>query len=367
LRTCEHSSLILNFKAVEGVFPNVCVPLAGILETTPGFEFEFYYLSDYLKKTAIRSPLRVGQNTDTLKNTCLDRIWRFENFNDISAVLDAFRQKLQQVVVCEKGVLEAFEWGLNEVLDNVLRHSGKEFGYVMGQVHQASRNFVFCVYDTGRGIYGSLANSAHQPKTPEEALELAVSENVTRDKLVGQGNGLYVLRRIISENTGKLNIISNAAWYKMDNGDTATLPFASSPKGCVVDFQLNCAKEIRLDNVLESKRHPPNLWVEALEDGDGAIVVSMKEKNAGTGTRQTGEMLRNEIINLHKQSGKKIILDFQGISVISSGFADELIGKLMVELGLFECAKNFQTKNMAPTVRMIVQRSAGQRMMEENK
>ena len=39
------NQFILNFKDVESAYPNVCVPIAGIVENLShkGFQFEFYY------------------------------------------------------------------------------------------------------------------------------------------------------------------------------------------------------------------------------------------------------------------------------------------------------------------------------------
>ena len=62
-----------------------------------------------------------------------------------------------------------------------------------------------------------------------------------------------------------------------------------------------------------------------------------------------------------------IILDFRGVNLISSSFADELIGKLVLEYGFFGFNNVIRLKNMNSLVQTIVQRSVSQRMAESLK
>jgi hypothetical protein len=365
-----NKNLILNFKNVRGAFPNVSVPIAGIIEnmSLKGINFEFYYLTEeYLKKLSIRYPLRVQENKELAQKASLDKIWRFDSADDIYLLINSFVDELSQIIVCEKGVLEGFEWSINEVLDNVLQHSSRSFGYVMGQVHHKSKHFTFCVYDTGQGIYNSLlSSSVHKPKNPVEALRLAVKEGVTRDKKIGQGNGLWGLHQIVSENTGILNIISNSACYNLTNNEVKTFDRVSQlpyDTGCVVDFQIDYSKEISISKALGGYE-PVNLKLESLEDNVGNIIIDLHNKESGVGTRKSGEKIRNELINVYKQSSKNITLDFANINIVSSSFADELIGKLVTEFGFYGFNNIFKLKNMNPNVQSIVQRSVAQRMME---
>ncbi len=364
-----NKDLILNFKNVKATFPNVSVPIAGIIEnmSLKGINFEFYYLTEYLKKLSVKTPLRVQENKELAQKASLDKIWRFDSADDIYLLINSFVDELSHIIVCEKGVLEGFEWSINEVLDNVLQHSSRSFGYVMGQVHPKTKHFAFCVYDTGQGIYNSLLSSlVHKPKTPAEALKLAVKEGVTRDKKIGQGNGLWGLHQIVSENTGILNITSNSACYNLTNNEFKTfdrVPQLPYDNGCIVDFQIDYGKEISISKALGGYE-PVNLKLESLEDNSGSINIDLHSKESGVGTRTSGEKIRNELINIYKQSSKNISLDFANINIVSSSFADELIGKLVTEFGFYGFNNIFKLKNMNSIVQSIVQRSVAQRMME---
>jgi len=359
--------LVLNFEGTKASFPNVCAPISGIIETltSQGFSFDFINLSKYLQKLSLSKPLKVLENKQ-LTNRALDKVWRFESPDEIYLLINSFVDELSQIVVCEKGVLDGFEWSINEVLDNILQHSGKTYGYVMGQVHRRTKHFAFCAYDSGTGIYQSLLNSIHNPKSPGEALILSVKEGVTRDKKIGQGNGLWGLHQIVSENTGILNISSNTASYSLKNNKYRifeNLPQLPNNNGCIVDFQLDYNKEISISKALGGYE-PVNMKIESLEDDFGNIIINLKSKESGVGTRKSGEKIKNELINIHKQSGKSITLDFKDLNIVSSSFADELIGKLVAEFGFYTFNNVFKLKNMNTSVQSIVQRSVAQRMIE---
>jgi hypothetical protein len=170
----------------------------------------------------------------------------------------------------------------------------------------------------------------------------------------------------VSENTGQLNIISNSACYNLINNRDKIFDHISQlayDNGCIVDFQIDYSKEISISKALGGYE-PVNMKIESLEDNSGNIIINLQNKESGVGTRKSGEKIRNELINVYKQSSKPITLDFSGINIISSSFADELIGKLVTEFGFYGFNNIIKLKNMGPSVQSIVQRSVAQRMME---
>ena len=90
------------------------------------------------------------------------------------------------------------------------------------------------------------------------------------------------------------------------------------------------------------------------------------EETTGYGTRIAGSRVRNKIINyLHRvDTPSKINIDFRGISMISSSFADEFIGKLLAELGFLRFTKIINLNNVSPSIESILNRSVSQRMAE---
>ena len=81
-------------------------------------------------------------------------------------------------------------------------------------------------------------------------------------------------------------------------------------------------------------------------------------------TRVSGARIRNEVINLQTTTTRPVILDFDGVSIVSSSFADELIRKLIVYCGFVEFTQTIHLRNMNEAIQSIVQRSVTQRMAE---
>jgi STAS-like domain of unknown function (DUF4325) len=94
------------------------------------------------------------------------------------------------------------------------------------------------------------------------------------------------------------------------------------------------------------------------------ILYCLTEWKDGVSTRTSGEKLRLEIIDNFLETKKRFVIDFANINVISSSFADELLGKLVVELGFFEFNNLVKLRNMNELIQQLVQRSVTQRMSE---
>lgn len=235
----------------------------------------------------------------------------------------------------------------------------------MGQVHSTNNHVSFCIADSGIGIYNSFKNSKYHPRNSVDAITLAIKEGVTRDPSIGQGNGLWGLHQILTNNKGGLVITSQNGSYFLKDARVKTfdkLPFLSkSMGGTIIDFQLDCKKEISISKSLGG-HEPVNFRIESMESDSGDIIYKMSEQSSGTGTRKSGERIRNDIINIITETRKTIIMDFSGISVISSSFADELIGKLVVQYGFFGFNQIFRINNMNETVQAILHRSVSQRL-----
>jgi hypothetical protein len=351
------------------VFPNACVPMAGIINHfSKSVVFNFVDVPDFVSQTYILNPLNIDDHENILDRAPLNKAWMFRNSEEVTALLNAFIKEISQKVVYEEGVREGLTWCLSEVMDNVLQHSNTSHGFVMGQIHKSTKHIAFCIYDSGRGIYNSLKTTKHAPRNPLDAITLCIKEGVTRDKDIGQGNGMWGLHNIVKSNSGSLTITSNSASYMLKDREIKTyhnLPDISRDIGSTtVDFQIDFDKAISIAESLGGYT-PVNLDIEEMENDRGNIVYRLSEKSSGTGTRQSGERIRNEVINIYNEARKVIEIDFAGISVISSSFADELIGKLIAEYGLFGFMQIFRLKNMNDIIQTIVNRSVSQRMAEK--
>ncbi|WP_083887144.1 STAS-like domain-containing protein [Nodosilinea nodulosa] len=360
----------LDFSKVLTAFPNACTPISGLLDyyvEKIGLTFDFTGVSDFLNSTSFNKPLIITNENLNNQISVMNTVWKFSSTEQIFPLHKKYIQEISRAAECEEGVIEALEWSLYEVMDNVLQHSRVESGYVMGQIHTTSKHIAFCVYDTGIGIFNSLKPTHYSPRNCVDAITLAIKEGVTRDPNNGQGNGLWGLHDIVRSNSGMLSITSGSGYYGLQGNDIRTsdrVPYLSRENDCtVIDFQLDIEHPILRQDYLGGI-DLVNTRIEALEDENENIIYKLSDQATGTGTRQSGSMLRTELINLSKESKAVIAIDFSDISTVSSSFADELVGKLMAHYGITSFMQAFRLLNMNDFVRSIVDRSVSQRMGE---
>lgn len=365
-----YKDIIIDCTSVERVFPNVMVPVAGIIDyykINKEITFNFLTLPKILENAHIDNPCTLTNHHALLESNPMNVVWRFESDEDVNLLCNEFVKSISENIICEEGVIDAMMWCLNEIMDNVLQHSGKNYGFIMGQIHKKTKHVSFCIYDNGQGIFNSLKNSHHAPKDAIGAIKLAIQERVTRDKAIGQGNGMWGLSEIVKSNSGRLTIASGSGLYFRSNGNVDLrndLTFLSVQSGaCSVDFQLNYDKKVSLAEALKGHK-PVNYRTESFEDDAGAVVYHLSKISTGTGTRKSGEKIRNDLINMYNDSKKGISIDFANVAIISSSFADELVGKLLAHFGFFGFNQIVRLKNMNPTIQAIVERSVAQRMAE---
>lgn len=367
-----YTSLTINFDNVEPIYPNAAVPIAGILQYLKrerGIDITIEHEPSIIAKSNILNPANftVGNARNVLSH-----VWMFSTSEEVTTIVNAFIAELQKSAQFYKGVLNAIEWSLYEVMDNVIQHSKTGVGYVMGQLHPSSKNIAFAVFDAGQGIFNSMKDSVHHPRTAIDAITLAIQEEVTRDKSIGQGNGLFGLHSIVKQGKGKLVITSGSGSYTYTNGDVRTydhIPSISNDTpGTIVDFQLNYAKDMSLDKALvfRGKQYDIiNIHFEDLEDQAGRIVYKIAERAEGTGTRDAASRVKNELLNIMAEEQKPVTLDFTNVAVISSSFADELLAKLFLSLGLFQFNNLIKIRGLDPSQQKILQRSVLQRIIED--
>jgi hypothetical protein len=266
--------------------------------------------------------------------------------------------------------LQGIEWSLNEITDNVLNHSESAVGGFVQVTNFAreSQRVEFAVCDAGVGIPYTLRHAHPELQSDAEALDKAIRERITRDQSVGQGNGLYGTWRIVEMSGGIFQIFSGNASLMSSPKDGLHVRRAAIPfNGTLVVASINYGSPLRLDEALKFKgaRHIPVDYIETKYEADdaGNIHLKLTDEASGFGSRKSGESLRKKLSNLVRiRCEGKIIIDFAGIPLVSSSFADEVFGKLFYELGPIEFARRFDFRDMDPLVRNLIDKAISQRL-----
>ena len=97
------------------------------------------------------------------------------------------------------------------------------------------------------------------------------------------------------------------------------------------------------------------------EKGD-AIILKMRDESTGFGSRAAGRQLRTKCLNLlNAEPTKPLLLDWTGVPLVSSSYADELVGKLFVTLGPLAFSARVRNLGMDTVVGGLVDKAILQR------
>ncbi len=81
--------------------------------------------------------------------------------------------------------------------------------------------------------------------------------------------------------------------------------------------------------------------------------VEFKKYGTSLGTRETGKEIRNTILETLKNE-EDIIFDFDGVSILSNSFADEVFGKLIGCISFEKFKEKTKFQNINDTVKTVI-------------
>lgn len=282
--------------------------------------------------------------------------------NGQEAILKRLMELILTNLDTERDTLKAVEWSLGEIMDNVPSHAESPVGgFVQATAFRESNAIEFVVADAGIGVSASMC--IHDEET---ALREAITEGVTRDQSRNAGNGLFGSYQVAALSGGVFEIRSNLGLLRRTgSGDLHTARLGVPYRGTSVRCRIGLGDPELLGRALRFKgrpHDPPFDFVEREFEGkDGALVINMKDKGSPHfGSRQGGVHIRRAIRNLLRE-GPYIVLDFEGVGVVTSSFADEVFGRLFVMMGPRAFMTRIRMTNVDPTVEGLIDRAILQR------
>ena len=98
---------------------------------------------------------------------------------------------------------------------------------------------------------------------------------------------------------------------------------------------------------------------------NGTQRLKLREESTGFGFRPAGRQLRTKCLHLlNAEPAKPLLLDWTGVPLVSSSFADELVGKLFASLGPLAFSARVRNVGMDGTVRGLVDKAIMQRVAQ---
>jgi hypothetical protein len=229
--------------------------------------------------------------------------------------------------------IPAFEWAIYEVIDNIILHAETPVpGVVCAQYYPEKNIIDVAVCDMGRGIKKSLSES-YKLESHELAIAKALERGATRNKGVGQGNGLAGTFEIAKLNEGSFRIWSGDATFKlsprMTEGEFEKL--SGVIPGTGVNLRLNTNKPVPMNKTFMGK----NSWTYIEKESERVCENGLKvlEECNYTGGRRPARYMRIKIENILPDMEDVLRIDFSEVKSCSSSFLDELLGRLIADIG----------------------------------
>lgn len=211
-----------------------------------------------------------------------------------------------------------------------------------------------------RGIPSSLAKGGIRASSPSEALSAAIQRGVGDG--AGAGNGLWMMKQIVSCSSGSFELTSDGARYAVrhhQNSEaavpaiSAVTPFKSGTT--LVDFQLHTSRPLDIQTALNAD--PVNLWVDnhlidlqiPSNQSNEALLISVAQESRGCASRYEAKAFANIAGNLMESAPGICILNFNGISMVSASFADELLVRLIDRFGIITVIQRLNFQGLTPT------------------
>lgn len=276
--------------------------------------------------------------------------------------------------------LKPFSTLLSEVCENALTHS--EFaspGYVSARVMERDGTLELAVCDSGIGFRNSyLAGTNEELKERirrgANPIEIAVqglnSSKPTRmpgSNVSYYGFGLYITRRLVEMNQGRLMIVSGKDVLHIERGSQRHYEAKAPFQGTFVCMVLDLSAPLPLEEIYSEATDlyipssvsrqtqvgavaskpaevmPPSITVvDANNDVSGEALVELRHFGTELLTRETGLAIRAEIAT-KLLSFEVVAVNLDGVTDVTPSVADEAFGKLAVALGqgVFDKAVRF--------------------------
>lgn len=350
----------LNFSQVTRVFPNGAVPLIVLLEhyrKRQGTNFKITN-TQHLPVLVTHDYLaHLDPNAGIVPR---GRPSAAHVFGDDTELNQLINKQIDQVLgqaQFASGVLTAFEWFLNEIAGNILVHSQGSKGWLQVVVHPSTRHLSVVVVDSGIGIPASIRGSETLRQQfgsdldDAQALEISLRYGVTSKPDFGQGKGLTGTMSIVKANrAGRMAITSQSGrvFYSPDSIGLKLERHIPPFPGTLVDIQLDFSEPLEIEKALWG--HVPANFTEIVYGKDlplGVMKLLLKDEAASFGNRITAARIRLKIENLLNEAPADTLeIDFEGVSMLASSFADEVFGKLAAQLGIIGFSRRLRFLNL---------------------
>jgi len=140
-----------------------------------------------------------------------------------------------------KALTRRFKESIHELFENAASHSDTRHGiFATGQYFPKKGRLDFMLADAGIGIRRKIKRELGKTMPSSNAIVWALAEgNTTRKGGVPGGLGLKLIREFITQNDGRLQIVSDRGYWEFEEGEEFSGQMENSFPGTVINIEIN--------------------------------------------------------------------------------------------------------------------------------
>lgn len=254
----RHSSVVFDLEGVSFVSPVGMAVFAATVESLKDRGVRVAYnpprnpdVRGYLERMDVFyhlfGDIPQGNRWDQSENLIeLNPIHSFDDSEEISRRLRRIFDS--KIPVANRWLVDAIDYAIIEAMENVVAHAERP-GFICAQTYWRSETIEIGIADYGIGILGSFAKGGRQFPSHRDSILHAVQKETSSKKRNHSGIGLFIIRRIMEQNNGRLTIVSGDAcinWYGRKQIDLSG-PFWT---GTIIGLEFNPATRVDIKSVM---------------------------------------------------------------------------------------------------------------------
>lgn len=371
--------LVYDFSATSRAYPNGMVPIIAATDKriSPfGIYIEIIEPKDegsstHFGKSGWLHYLSPSHYRNTENTNFRYGLHRFteDNLNDsINYILEWLLRSL----TFSEGVHPSIEWMLGELSGNVADHADIDYGWMQVTLFPNKNRISAVICDTGIGIPKSMRAAFPDLATDMQALQKAIEKTVTSKPRDNQGNGIAGSIALAKAANGRLLIASGSSHLIIEQGSINPFEGGEFFSGTIIELQLDTDQPIDIMDVfsrqvVQRSSHPITFFEMMYENDKGNLApLRLLDQASSFSNRRTGQKFRTLIENiLINNKQLTVLIDFEGVNIITSSFADEVFGKLAAKLGVWGLSRRIKVENINQTCDAIIAEVVEQRITQK--
>ena len=177
--------------------------------------------------------------------------------------------------------------------------------------------------------------------------------------------------RIADQTKGSFSVISGRGKLNYYEGKSDRISYKDIYyNGTIVSADImDLNEQFNIEDALEfngiRSKQTNLIELNYLMDDCQSFKFIMKKESNGFGNRPIGRMMKRKVMNiLDSESGIPIVIDWAGVPIISSSFADEFMGKLFLDLGPMVFSARVRNTGMEPIIHGLLDKAISQRLTQ---